>query len=152
MPPAPHEEAQGGGGVATPSAGEAAPGANPEEINGSEAKEDEANSAAAQYPHYQPDQATMDPHTAHQQWLQHNAYVYQQQMQMQMQMQHEQDNLQPNPLSGVPNEATAEDFDGLGHNLNGGDGGAGGDDDDLHQHQAKRQRTDGGEGNSSEAV
>lgn len=90
----------------------------------------------------------MDPHIAHQQWVQHNAYIYQQQMQMQ----HEQDNLHPNPLSGVLNEATAEDFDGLSDNLNGGDVGAGGEDDDLHQHQSKRQRTEDGEGNSGEAV
>ena len=67
-------------------------------------------------------------------------------------MQHEHDNMHPNPLSGAPHEASAEDFDGLGHNLNGGDGGAGGDDDDLHQHQSKRQRTGDGEDNSGEAV
>ena len=152
---APHgEEAQGEDGDAKPSAGEAAEAANAEETNGGEAKQDEANPPVGHYPHphphphYQPDQAAMDPHMAHQHWLQHNAYVYQQQMHMQ----HEHDNMHPNPLSGAPHEASAEDFDGLGHNLNGGDGGAGGDDDDLHQHQSKRQRTDDGEDNSGEAV
>ena len=139
---APHGE----DGDAKPSAGQAAAeGANPEESNGGEAKQDEGNPPVGHYPHphYQPDQATMEQHMAHQQWLQQH-YAYQQQMHMQ----HEHDNMHPNALSGAP----AEDFDGLGHNLNGGDGGAGGDDDDLHQHQSKRQRTDDGEDNSGEAV
>mmetsp|Transcript_23624 Transcript_23624/g.48891 ORF Transcript_23624/g.48891 Transcript_23624/m.48891 type:complete len:554 (+) Transcript_23624:591-2252(+) len=124
-------------------------------------EEEEEEEGPPQDQHH--DQHSIDPQAQWHAQMMYHSQLYQQQIQMQHDQgqglidghhhhhhhhpyshhhhtPHPGDVDDPNPLSGGPNEPTAEDFKNVSVDLHDDD-----DDDDLHQHHdAKRQRVDSG--------